>query len=459
MIPDRFRFLVEETRDISDLFSKNGKTLFLVGGAVRDAILKPSFSKVKKDLDFTTDASPDEIETILRTVTKTIWTQGKRFGTIGCLYKGRNYEITTHRAEAYSYESRNPDVVFSQTIKSDLSRRDFTINAMALKLPELELIDPFDGITDLSNKVLRTPLSAEESFSDDPLRMLRAARFIAAYDLEPTLEVVEAATKLARRMKIVSPERIRTELDQLLVLDSPSKGLWFLVNTKVSDYFIPELSALALQQDPIHKHKDVLAHSIAVVEKASPRRRLRLAALFHDIGKPKTRSIGPEGVSFHHHEVVGARMTKERMKALSYSNEDIEIVSELVRMHLRFHTYQMGWTDRAVRRYVRDAGDLLEDLNELTRCDSTTRNKTKAAALARRMDELETRIAELEEKEELNAIRPELNGSQIMEILNLSPGPDVGKALAFLLNLRLDEGILGYEVVRQRLIDWWKLQR
>jgi poly(A) polymerase len=368
-------------------------------------------------------------------------------------------EITTHRAEAYRPDSRKPEVVFADQIEADLARRDFTVNAMALSLPDLALIDPFDGIADLAALRLRTPLSAEESFTDDPLRMLRAARFIAGYKLQPDPEIVQAVTSMRARLDIVSDERIRDELDKLLVVPLPAEGLWFLVRTGVAEEFLPELPALALEQDPIHRHKDVLAHTIAVVEKCQPDRILRLAALFHDVGKPKTRSFGPRGaVSFHHHEVVGARMARDRMRTLRYPTDDIDQVSRLVELHLRFHTYKMGWTDAAVRRYVRDAGPLLGQLNDLTRSDCTTRNVAKAKALAKRMDELERRIAELREREELAAIRPDLDGNEIMARLQLKPGPMVGQALGFLMELRLEEGPLGKEEAGRRLDEWWAAQ-
>jgi poly(A) polymerase len=455
MIPERLEPLVAETSEVAARFAAAGKSLFLVGGVVRDAILnrlKPA------DLDFTTDARPDEIESIVDGFADAVWTQGKRFGTIGLAKGHTRFEITTFRAEAYRPDSRKPDVAFSDAIEADLSRRDFTVNAMAIRLPDLQLVDPFGGVADLAAHRLRTPLGPEISFNDDPLRMLRAARFIAGYDLVPDDELVDAVAALHGRLEIVSAERIRDELDKLIVVPRPGPGLWFLVRTGLAEEFLPELPALAVEQDPIHRHKDVLAHTIAVVEKTSVDRLLRLAALFHDVGKPKTRAIGPGGVSFHHHEVVGARMTRERMQQLRYSTEDTAVVTRLVELHLRFHTYRMGWTDRAVRRYVRDAGPLLEPLNELTRCDCTTRNATKAKALARRMDELEQRIAELREQEELDAIRPELDGREVMEHLGIGPGPAVGRALAFLLELRLDEGVLGREEVSRRLDAWWASQ-
>ncbi|HZQ28784.1 MAG TPA: CCA tRNA nucleotidyltransferase, partial [Acidimicrobiales bacterium] len=360
--------------------------------------------------------------------------------------------------EAYSPDSRKPDVAFAGAVEADLSRRDFTVNAMALRLPEPELIDPFGGLDDLVAKRLRTPLSPEESFTDDPLRMLRAARFIAGYELVPDDDLVAAVEKLHPRLSIVSAERVRDELDKLMVVERPGPGLWFLVRTGLADEFLPELPALGLEQDPIHRHKDVLAHTVAVVERTRPDRVLRLAALFHDVGKPRTRRIGPEGVSFHHHEVVGARMTRERMQALRYSTDDVEAVTRLVELHLRFHGYNEGdggWTDSAVRRYARDAGPLLERLNQLTRADCTTRNQRKAEMLARRMDALERRIDELREREELASLRPDLDGRQVMEHLGVGPGPVVGQALAFLLELRLEEGPLGEDEAYRRLDDWW----
>jgi poly(A) polymerase len=451
------RPIVDVANQLARLFSAAGARLYLVGGAVRDAILdQPNLGG---DLDFTTDALPDVTEQVLSTWGDSIWTQGKRFGTIGAVKDGRRVEVTTHRAEEYAASSRKPDVAFSTAIEADLSRRDFTVNAMALSLPDLQLVDPFNGVDDLAAKRLRTPLPAELSFTDDPLRMLRAARFIAGYGLQPVPELVDAVTRLRARLDIVSDERVRDELDKLLVVPDPSDGLWFLVNTGLAEEFLPELPALALEQDPVHRHKDVLAHTVAVVQRARPGRTVRLAALLHDIGKPKTRSFGPGGtVSFHHHELVGARMTRDRMRALRYPADDIERVSKLVELHLRFHTYAMGWTDSAVRRYVRDAGDLLDDLNELTRADCTTRNPARAQALSRRMDELETRVAELRQSEELAAIRPDLDGREVMSHLGVGPGPIVGRALAFLLELRLEDGPHSYEDAIRLLDEWWAEQ-
>lgn len=460
MLPSRLAPLITATEEIATRFRAAGFQLYLVGGSVRDAILADAANTdEERDLDFTTDARPDDIEAIVTGWADAVWTQGKRFGTIACKKDGQKYEITTHRAEAYQPDSRKPEVVFGDKIEDDLSRRDFTINAMALRLPDLELIDPFDGLGDLTVRRLRTPLDPVLSFSDDPLRMLRAARFVAKLEMEPTNELVAAVKAEHHRLSIISAERIRDELDKMMLVPVPSVALWFVVRTGLADEFLPELPGLALEQDPIHRHKDVLAHTLAVVDKTSPDRLLRLAAMFHDVGKPRTRAFVDGGVTFHHHEVVGARMTKKRMEALKYSSEDIETVVELVNLHLRFHTYRLGWTDRAVRRYVRDAGPHLDRLNELTRCDCTTRNANKARTLGRRMDELEARIAELREQEELDAIRPDLDGGQVMSLLELKPGRDVGRALAFLLDLRMEEGPLGEAEASRRLRAWWIAQQ
>ncbi|MDA8273770.1 MAG: CCA tRNA nucleotidyltransferase [Actinomycetota bacterium] len=460
MLPERVRPLVDATAELSERFESAGHALYLVGGSVRDAIVGggPAGGRPGDDLDFTTDARPDEIERVVAGWADAVWTQGKRFGTIACLHDGTRYEITTHRAEAYDPSSRKPEVAFGDRVEDDLARRDFTVNAMALRLPDLELVDPYGGLADLAAHRLATPLDPTVAFDDDPLRMLRAARFVAKLDLQPTPELVEAVRRGHHRLSIVSAERVRDELDKILLLPVPSVALWFVVDTGLADEFLPELPALALEQDPVHRHKDVLAHTLAVVDKTSPDRILRLAALFHDVGKPRTRAYVAGGVTFHHHEVVGARMTRQRMTALRYANEDVEQVTELVHLHLRFHTYRLGWTDKAVRRYVRDAGPLLDRLNELTRCDCTTRNAAKARALARRMDELEARIAELREREELDAMRPDLDGRAVMDLLGVTPGPAVGRALAFLMELRMDEGPLGPEEATRRLTRWWKEQ-
>jgi poly(A) polymerase len=459
MMPERVRPIIDATKELAERFAAAGYTLYLVGGPVRDAIAgRPGgvdFEGGDADIDLTTDALPDAIEGLVDGWASSTWLQGKRFGTIGAAKKGRRFEITSHRAEAYAPDSRKPEVVFGDDIVVDLSRRDFTINAMALRLPDLELFDPFGGIDDLLSRRLRTPLDPIESFSDDPLRMLRAARFITGYHLEPDPAILAAVKEIHGRLEIVSAERIRDEFDKLMVLPDPTTGLWFLVNTGLAEEFLPELLALSLEQDPIHRHKDVLAHTIAVVGKTRPDRILRLAALFHDVGKPRTRAFGPNGVSFHHHDIVGARMTRQRMQAMRYSSDDIAAVSKLVELHLRFHTYAMGWTDSALRRYARDAGDLLQELNELTRADCTTRNERRVKELEARMDELERRLAELNEREALGAIRPELDGEQVMSLLGIQPSRDVGDALSFLLEIRLEEGLIGEEGARERLLAWW----
>jgi poly(A) polymerase len=455
MIPERLRPVLDVARPLAERFEAEGHRLYLVGGIVRDLLVGHDLASGSRDIDLTTDARPEQTKAIVSGWADAIWSQGERFGTIGCRLGAWDFEITTHRAEAYRPDSRKPIVVYADVVEADLSRRDFTVNAMALSLPEPQLVDPFDGAADLAARRLRTPLSPQESFSDDPLRMMRAARFIAGYGLEPDPALTDAVLELRHRLEIVSSERVRDELDKLLVVDDPSTGLWFLVETGLIDEFLPEITTMRLEQDPIHRHKDVLSHTIAVVANTRPDRIVRLAALFHDIGKPKTRAIGPQGVSFHHHEVVGARMTRDRMRELKYSNDDVDAVSRLVYLHLRFHTYRMGWTDSAVRRFVRDAGPLLSELVELTRCDCTTRNERKARTLARRMDELEVRIAELREREELEAIRPDLDGNEVMQHLGLAPGREVGEALDFLLELRLDAGPMDKDEAFRRLDQWW----
>jgi poly(A) polymerase len=459
-VPERFRPYVEATEELGRRFAAAGRTLYLVGGSVRDALFPgPAGTVIPHDLDLTTDALPAETERLVQGWADDIWTQGERFGTIGLRKGTQVYEITTHRAEVYVPDSRKPEVTFGDDLAVDLSRRDFTMNALALRLPDMELFDPFGGLADLAAERLRTPLDPEISFGDDPLRMLRAARFAARFSLQPDPALTAAVERMHGRLSIVSAERIRDELDKIVMVDVPSVALWFVVRTGLAGEFLPELPGLALEQDPIHRHKDVLAHTLAVVDKTSPNRLLRLAALFHDVGKPRTRAITDGGVSFHHHEVVGARMTRARMEALRYSAADTDTVVRLVELHLRFHTYRLGWTDKAVRRYVRDAGPLLDLLNELTRCDCTTRNAAKAKALARRMDELEARIVELGEQEELRSLRPDLDGNQVMELLGIGPGRAIGQALNFLMELRLDEGPLGDEEAAARLRAWWAEQQ
>jgi poly(A) polymerase len=464
VIPERVRPILDETRPLAERFAAAGYKLYLVGGIVRDLLANRALDR--PDIDLTTDARPADIKRVLSGWADAIWTQGERFGTIGAKRGERALEITTHRAEAYVSDSRKPMVEYSEMVEVDLSRRDFTVNAMALTLPEPQLVDPFDGSADLLvHKRLRTPLAPEQSFSDDPLRMLRAARFMAGFSLEPDPALVAAVRELRARLEIVSAERIRDELDKLLLVDDPSAGLWFLHDTGLFDEFLPEIPALRLEQDPLHRHKDVLAHTIAVVANVKAQKSngesnklVRLAALLHDVGKPKTRSVGGHGVSFHHHEVVGARMAKERLLALRYPTDEVDAITRLVFLHLRFHGYgegDGGWTDSAVRRYVRDAGDLLDELNELTRCDCTTRNEKRAELLARRMDALEARIERLAEEEELKSIRPELDGNAVMRILGLAPGREVGDAMRWLLDVRLDEGLLGEDEITRRLKEWW----
>lgn len=458
MIPERLKPIIDDVRPLADRFTAAGHRVYLVGGIVRDLVLGRVSDDA--DLDLTTDARPDQTMAVLSGWADSVWSQGQAFGTIGARKGDAIYEITTHRAEAYREDSRKPHVVYADDVADDLSRRDFTVNAMALRLPDVDLIDPFGGIADLGAGVLRTPLAPEVSFSDDPLRMLRAARFIAGYGLTPDPALVAAVRAMRSRLGIVSAERIRDELSKLLVVDDPAPGLWFLVDTELSDEFMPELRAMRLEQDPIHRHKDVLAHTIAVVAKTSPRLIVRLAALLHDIGKPKTRSIGPRGVSFHHHEVVGARMARDRLRALRFSNEVVADVQRLVFLHLRFHGYRDDvWSDAAVRRYARDAGPLLEDLNELTRCDCTTRNERRARLLAARMGALEARIAELREREELESMRPDIDGNRVMELLGIGPGREVGEALSMLLEARLDEGPLGEAEAERRVLAWWDARR
>jgi poly(A) polymerase len=455
-LPERAKAFYEAgapPRELAERLAAAGHECYLVGGTVRDLVLDRVDDT--NDIDLTTDARPDAIEAAVRGWADSVWLQGRRFGTVGCEKDGRRLEITTFRGDVYRPESRKPEVSFADAIDDDLGRRDFTVNAMALAYPEPRLVDPFCGADDLAARRLRTPQAPELSFADDPLRMLRAARFIAGLGLAPEPELLAAIRAMRHRLEIVSVERVRDELVRLLLVDDPSAGLWMLCETGLADEFLPELNAMRLEQDPIHSHKDVLAHTIAVVSNVKSRdKRVRLAALFHDVGKPKTRSFASGGVSFHHHEVVGARMTEERMRALKFPNHEVDDVSKLVYLHLRIHTYAMGWTDRAVRRYVRDAGPLLEELNELQRADCTTRNQRKAAALARRMDDLEARIAALREQEELDAIKPPLDGRQVMEFLGVEPGRVIGEALDFLLEARLDEGPISEPEAYERLAVW-----
>jgi poly(A) polymerase len=458
--------------DLAVRFAEAGFSLALVGGSVRDALL----GRLGNDLDFTTDARPEDVLRIVRPWADAVWDVGIAFGTVGCRKRGpggeagpgdepRDYqlEITTYRSEAYDRDSRKPEVVYGTSLEEDLVRRDFTVNAMAVVLPHKEFVDPHQGLSDLGRQVLRTPGTPEESFSDDPLRMLRAARFAAQLDFTVAEPVRRAMSDMADRISIVSAERIRDELNKLLLSSQPRKGLTLLVETGLAERVLPELPALRLEHDEHHRHKDVYEHSLTVLEQAialeddGPDLVLRLAALLHDIGKPRTRRFEKDGrVSFHHHEVVGAKMTRQRLVKLKYANEIVRDVSRLVELHLRFHGYGTGeWTDSAVRRYVRDAGPLLERLHKLTRSDCTTRNKRKAQALSRAYDSLEERIARLREQEELDAIRPDLNGNEIMGILGIGPGPEVGQAYRHLLELRLENGPLEHEAAVAALKEWW----
>ncbi len=453
---ERLQRVIDLVAPVAAAFRDAGFELYAVGGCIRDAFL--DIESRSADIDLTTNARPDDIERLLAPLCAATWDMGRNFGTLGGRLKGSDciVEITTFRREIYRGDSRKPDVTFGDTLEEDLIRRDFTVNAMAFDVINPGLIDPTGGASDLNARLLRAPMDPVVLFSEDPLRMLRAARFAArfAFAIDPALEA--AALQLAERLSIVSPERIRGELDLLLVTEDPTPGLDFITRTGLAAYFLPELPSLALEQDPVHRHKDVLSHTYAVVAKATASDlTLRLACLLHDIGKPKTRAFTDGGVTFHGHDHVGARMTRKRMAALHYSQEMIDDVSKLVEMHLRFHTYQMGWTDSAVRRYVRDAGHLLAQLNELTRCDCTTRNKRKADELSKRMDSLEARIEQLRQQEDLDAQRPALDGVQIMELLEIGPSRAVGEALDFLMQIRLDEGEIDPADAARRLREWW----
>ncbi|MEU6538863.1 CCA tRNA nucleotidyltransferase [Streptomyces sp. NPDC047000] len=445
--------------DLARRFQQAGFSLALVGGSVRDALL----GRLGNDLDFTTDARPQDVLRIVRPWADAVWEVGIAFGTVGGQKDGYQIEVTTYRSEAYDRTSRKPEVSYGHSIEEDLVRRDFTVNAMAVALPQKEFVDPHGGLDDLAARILRTPGTPEESFSDDPLRMMRAARFAAQLDFEVAPEVVGAMKDMAGRLEIVSAERVRDELNKLILSAHPRKGLTLLVDTGLAGQVLPELPALKLESDEHHRHKDVYEHTLIVLEQAialeedGPDLALRLAALLHDVGKPRTRRFEKDGrVSFHHHELVGAKMTKKRMTALKYSNELVKDVSRLVELHLRFHGYGTGeWTDSAVRRYVRDAGSLLSRLHKLTRSDCTTRNKRKAAVLSRAYDGLEERIVQLQEQEELDAIRPDLDGNQIMEILGVGPGPVVGKAYTYMLEQRLENGPMGHDAAVTALKEWW----
>ncbi|HEX6263330.1 MAG TPA: CCA tRNA nucleotidyltransferase [Actinomycetota bacterium] len=450
--------LPPEVDELGTRFREAGHELYVVGGSVRDAILRREIEG--RDLDFTTDARPEDVIRILQPWADARYLQGIRFGTVGARKGDLRVEITTFREEVYPEpDSRRPHVTFARDVKDDLSRRDFTINAMAVRVPDRLFVDPFRGLYDLGHRRLRTPLDPEISFGDDPLRMLRAARFVSVLGVIPEPEVVDAIRRLRDRLEIVSGERIRDELSKLLLGPEVVAGLRLVLETGLADVFLPELPALRLEQDPVHKHKDVLEHTLAVVGRVEPRLPVRLAALLHDIGKPATREITSEGVQFHHHDVVGARMAEERLRALRYPGDVVEEVRRLIEMHLRFHTYGDGWSDGAVRRYVRDAGPLLDDLNMLTRADCTTQNPRKATMLARLQNELEARIARLAEEENLARIRPPIDGNQVMERLGVEPGPVVGEALDHLLEVRMERGPIEEEEALRLLDEWWDERR
>ena len=455
-----------EATNLAIAFKAAGFKLALVGGPVRDAIL----GRLGNDLDFTTDAHPKDCEKILNKWADSVWDIGAAFGTVAGKKGDITVEITTYRSESYELDSRKPNVEFGKTIEADLSRRDFTINAMALELTTNEptFIDLYNGVGDLQSKLIKTPGKPEDSFSDDPLRMMRAARFMSQLNFTIDPAVITAIKSMTARLEIISAERIRDEFTKIIMSDNPRLGITLLVETGLADIFLPEIPKLKLEIDEHHHHKDVYEHTLTVLEQAialesrlgGPNLTLRLAALLHDIGKPKTKElIAGGGVSFHHHEVVGSKLCKERMKKLRFDNHIIKDVAQLVFLHLRFHGYGNGeWTDSAVRRYVRDAEELLIHLHLLTRADCTTRNQKKAEGLAKTYDQLEERIALLMEQEELNKIRPDLSGEQIMEILSIKPSPAVGKAYDFLLELRLEHGPLGEEKAKSELLNWWKLQ-
>jgi poly(A) polymerase len=451
-------------------FEAAGEHIALVGGPVRDALL----GRALYDLDFTTSARPERTEQLLAGWADATWDIGRAFGTIGARHGDWQVEITTYRSEKYDPQSRKPDVAFGDTLDGDLGRRDFTVNAMAVTLPDRAFEDPYGGIVDLAHRRLRTPGRPEDSFSDDPLRMMRAARFAAQLGFTVDDAVVAAMTAMADRITIVSAERVRDELVKLVCAPYPRRGLTLLVETGLAAHVLPELPALALERDEHHRHKDVYEHTLTVLEQAiaqegrlsadgTPRPDfvVRFAALMHDVGKPRTRRFLDDGtVTFHHHDVVGAKLTRKRMRELRFSGDEVDAVAKLVELHLRFHGYGTGeWTDSAVRRYVRDAGDQLERLHILTRADCTTRNQRKAARLRRSYDDLEARIARLSEEEELASIRPDLDGNQIMEILGVPPGPQVGAAYRHLLEVRLDHGPMSYDDARAELLSWAAAQR
>jgi poly(A) polymerase len=463
--------VLPELTELGGLFEAAGHELALVGGPVRDAFL----GRRSPDLDFTTSASPDQTLALLKPWADAHWDIGREFGTIGARRGSHTVEVTSYRADAYDGVTRKPVVAFGDNLHDDLVRRDFTVNAMALRLPSMEFVDPYAGLADLAARRLRTPSPPEVSFGDDPLRMLRACRFVAQLGFEVAPDVASAMQQMAGSIDIVSAERVRDELTKLLLAPGPRAGLRLLVDSGLADHVLPELPALKLEIDEHHRHKDVYEHSLTVLDQAialegppggpedsvpGPDLVLRLAALLHDIGKPATRRFEPGGgVSFHHHEVVGAKLVTKRLKALRYDKDTVKAVSRLVELHLRFHGYGEGhWTDSAVRRYVTDAGPLLPRLHRLTRSDSTTRNARKAARLSATYDELEKRIGILQEQEELAKVRPELNGNEIAEVLGIKPGPVLGRAYSHLLEVRLDRGLLGRDAAVQALREWWAAQ-
>ena len=465
---------IAESRPVAELaaaFARAGHEFALVGGPVRDAML----GRPVTDLDFTTSARPDETRAVLETLTKNIWDVGRDFGTIAAQVHGEQVEITTYRADTYRDDSRKPEVAFGDTIDGDLVRRDFTINALALMLPELRLVDVANGVEDLLAGRIVTPASPEVSFTDDPLRMLRAARFTSQLGFEVESETEAAMVRLADRLDIISAERVRDELTKLLLTNDPVPGIRLLVDTGLAERFLPEVVALLTTQDDHGRHKDVYEHSLTVLRQAidletarhaarsdelfAPDLVLRLAALLHDIGKPATRRFEGGGVTFHHHDIVGAKLAKKRLRELRFDNVTVKRVGRLVELHLRFFGYSdQQWTDAAVRRYVRDAGGELEQLHILTRADVTTRNRRKAERLEFAYDDIERRIAELAEQEELAAVRPELDGAAIMRLLEIPPGPLVGQAYNYLLEVRLDEGVIGEEAATERLLAWYREQ-
>lgn len=459
-----------EAIELGELFKEQGYELALVGGPVRDLLLH----RRSHDLDFCTSARPEEFEPILRKWGNGFWDMGRKFGTLGAMKKRADgseigVEVTTYRSDKYDPESRKPEVNYGDSLEGDLSRRDFTVNAMALRVPECEFVDPFDGANDLNKKILRTPVDPRQSFDDDPLRMMRAVRFVAQLGFRIEPETAEAITAMVDRIEIVSAERVRDELTKLLLSDNPHAGIEALVESGLADIVLPEIPALQLELDEHHRHKDVFQHTLMVVDRAialetgpdgpvpAPDLTLRLAALMHDVGKPRTRKFEAGGkVSFHHHDLVGAKMTRKRLKALRFDHHLVEDVADLVALHLRFHGYiDEPWTDAAVRRYVRDAGHLYHRLNRLTRADATTQNKRKARMFSEAMDDMEARVIELKKKEDIDAIRPDLDGDEIMQILGLAPGREVGRARKHMLDYRLDNGPVEHDEAVAELKRWY----